>query len=719
MPVYVNPENDTFYLSGGNSSYVLHQNPEHQLLNLYWGARIADNSIRYDPGEYIPTASFDLPASLVPWEIPCCGSGWYGVPAVGVQNDHGDDYTDLKVTSFNIIHGKPALTGLPAVYTESSDEAETVSFLLEDRLTGLAVKYNVSVFTSSGAITRSLIIINKGDLPVRLTSVLSASVPLWESGFDVIHLKGAWARERSFVRSDAGQAEYRISSSRGASGHEENPFLALCEKNTDEFSGSVWGMSLVYSGSFHAYSSLDNANHIRFGIGLNPEVFSWILNPGESFQSPEAVLVYSAEGFNGMSQIYHKLYRTRLCRGKWRDRERPILVNNWEGTYFDFTEEKLLSIAEKAAQLGIELFVLDDGWFGRRNSDSCSLGDWTVNQKKLPSGIKGLSDRIHHMGLKFGLWFEPEMISPDSDLYRSHPDWCLHIPGRPRTQARNQLVLDLVRPEVRNYIIRSVSGILSSGSVDYVKWDMNRNMTEAFSEALPPDRRKETQHRYMLGLYSILETLTSSFPDILFESCSGGGGRFDPGMLFYMPQTWTSDDTDAVERLKIQYGTSVVYPLSAAGAHVSAVPNHQTGRTTSMKMRCDTALSGVFGFELDLGSLSPQEFEEAGKMVEYAKSVRELTSSGVFWRLKSPFDSSYTAWAFVSEDRRQILLSVFRSLCTPNTPAVHIRLHGICRDAWYISDDGIKYHGSVLSGKGISVSLRGDFSSRVIFLRMA
>ena len=717
MPVERNAAARTWTLSGGDVSYVLHQDEEARLLNLYWGPRLPGDALRYDPRDYFSFASFDLPVSVLPLELPVCGSGWYGTPAVGIRDAAGNETADLRVVTTEILSGKPSLPGLPATYTEQDAEAETLVVYLEDCLTGLRAAAFYSVFTDSGVITRSLRLENTGTAPLTVTSLLSASVPLWRGDLDLVHLNGAWARERTIKRIRACEGEFRIASARGASGHEENPFLALCEHGADEFHGSVWAASLVYSGSFQASCRVDNFGHARLSAGMNPDVFSWLLNPGESLVSPEAVLVYSDSGLNGMSQKYHRLYRSRLARGTWRDRSRPVLLNNWEGTYFDFDENRLLAIAEKAAAMGVELFVLDDGWFGRRNSDNCSLGDWVENREKLPSGLSALSEKIHALGLRFGLWFEPEMVSPDSDLYRAHPDWCLHVEGRPRTQARQQLILDLSRPEVQDYILAAVSAVLRAVRIDYVKWDMNRNMTEAFSAALPPERKKETQHRYMLGLYRVLEKLTSAFPDILFESCSGGGGRFDPGMLFYMPQTWTSDDTDAVERLKLQYGTSFVYPASSMGAHVSIVPNHQTGRTVPLKMRGDVALGGNFGFELDPDRMLPEELEEAKQMVSCVKALRDLTRQGTFWRLLSPFDGPTTAWAFVSEDRKEILLCAYRTLSVPNTAPVRVRLRGLLPDAWYETEDGRRYSGAALLYQGITLPLKGDFSSFVLVLK--
>ncbi len=717
MPVETSSENRTWSLSGGNVSYVLHQDDQDRLLNLYWGPRLPAGSVCFHPEDYYTFASFDLPLSQLPLEIPVCGSGWYGTPAVGIRNACGDDVTSLRVISADVLPGKESLPGLPALYAESAEEAESLRVILTDDLTGLKVTALYSVFASSGAVTRSLRLENTGSAPLTVTSLLSASVPVWDGGLDAVHLNGAWARERRIIRTPVREGELRISSARGASGHEENPFLALCDRNADEFSGRVWSSAFIYSGSFMASARVDNFGHTRMSVGMNPDVFSWVLAPGESLCSPEAVMVFSDQGFNGMSGLYHTLFRSRLARGVWRDRPRPVLINNWEGTYFDFNEEKLLSIAGKASELGIELFVLDDGWFGERDSDNCSLGDWTVNLRKLPGSLSGFSEKLHALGLDFGLWFEPEMVSPNSNLYRSHPDWCLHVEGRSRTQARQQLILDLSRPEVQEYIISAVSGVLSSAEINYVKWDMNRNMTEAFSASLPSERKKETQHRYMLGLYHVLETITSSFPEILFESCSGGGGRFDPGMLYYMPQTWTSDDTDAVERLKLQYGTSMIYPASSMGAHVSAVPNHQTGRSVSLKMRGDVALSGNFGFELDLTKLTDAELSEAKEMVSLVKSVRDLTRHGTFWRLLSPFDGTHTAWSFVSPDQRDVLLCVFSTLSVPNTAPLRVRLRGLNPAFRYAAENGSVCSGAVLMYQGYTVFLRGDFSSFVVRLK--
>ena len=717
MSIFYDENQKSFYLGAGKASYVLHVDENGRLLNQHWGARVPDGALSPDFSHYPTLASFDPRTNALPWELPTRGSGWYGEPAVAATNAKGDDMVQLTYVSHAIYMGKNRLPGLPATFARREGDAETLEIELMDRLTGLRVTAVYGVFERTGAITRSLRLKNESGEDMQINGVLSASAPVHGSGYDVIHLKGAWARERHVMRQTQGEGEYRIFSQRGASGHEANPFLALCEKSATEFSGEVWAVSLVYSGSFEALSYVNNTENSRLSIGLNPDVFTWKLEPGETFVSPEAAMVYSPDGLNGMSHAFHRLYSENLMRSKWFERDRPILINNWEATYFNFNEEKILQIARRAKELGVEMLVLDDGWFGKRNTDNCSLGDWVVNPEKLPGGLNGLSDRLHDLGLKFGLWFEPEMISPDSDLYRAHPDWCLHVDGRARVEMRNQLILDLSRKEVQDYIIESVSAVLESARIEYVKWDMNRNMTEPFSGAQTPERQKETQHRYMLGLYRVLEEITARFPEILFESCSGGGGRFDPGMLYYMPQTWTSDDSDAVERMFIQYGTSFVYPPCAMGAHVSAVPNHQTGRTTAMQTRGDVALGGNFGFELDLSQLSDADAETVRRLIEREKQVRTLVRTGEFTRLLSPFDHPYAAWQFRARDNSEALICAYRLMTRPATPHLLLRASGLDESAVYMDDDGNTCSGAALTRYGLWLHLPGDFTSKVIHLR--
>ncbi len=716
MAIYINEEKRLFHLTAGGFSYVLYADDNGHLNNLYWGAALPDGDFTCLMEGYWDGASFDLKSARLPHEIPTRGTGYYGLPCAGTLGSRGDDVCVLTYDGYEVFKGKKKPEGLPAVYTESEDEADTLVILLSDKLTGLKVKVRYSVLNRFGALTRSMELVNGGEEELTLTHMLSASVPLYGNDYDVIYLNGGWAKERSVMRESVGRATTRIESQRGASSHEYNPFLAVCDKNADENRGNVWGMTLVYSGSFVGTCEVNQMGNTRLSMGLNPEVCRWALGKGETFFTPEAILVYSGEGLNGMSHIFHDIIRRRIVRGVWRDKVRPILINNWEATYFGFNEERILKIAKKAAECGIELFVLDDGWFGKRNTDNCSLGDWVVNKEKLPCGIDGLAKQINGMGLMFGLWFEPEMVSPDSDLYRAHPDWCLHAEGRARTEARQQLILDMSRTEVQDYVIKALSDVLGSANVGYVKWDMNRNMTEYFSEGRQNKHQLETQHRYMLGLYRVLDVLTTRFPEVLFEGCSGGGGRFDAGMLYYMPQIWTSDDTDPVERTRIQYGTSFVYPPSSMGAHVSASPNHQTGRETSITTRAHVALSGNFGFELDLNKLTDEEIAELKGVIELVKRTRSTLQSGTFTRLESPFDGGYAAWQFVSPEKDSALLFMMKRNARPNTEAHRFFMKGLDRDAVY--EDcaaGKTFTGGFLMNAGILAPHGyGDFVTRVI-----
>ncbi|MNM40417.1 Alpha-galactosidase [compost metagenome] len=693
MAIFYNETEGIFHLQSKDMSYVI------QLVNgypahAYWGERLRQQGdltglIRtIERCSFIPNSvpeDHSISLDTLPQEYPQYGSGDFRNPAYQVQLEDGTRVTELKYRTHRILDGKSALEGLPSVYVEEGDEAETLELELVDSYSGLVVILRYTVFRAFSAIVRSVGFNNEGTRPFRLLKALSASVDFQDAGYDWLCLHGSWVRERHMERRPVGHGGTVAESRRGSSSHQMNPFAALLHPNAGEDHGEVFGFSLVYSGSFEVKAEVDQFDHTRVSIGIQSFEFAWLLHPGESFQTPEAVMVYSANGLGAMSRTYHRLYRTRLCRGVHRDRERPILVNNWEATYFQFDADKIEAIAETASELGIELFVLDDGWFGKRDDDTTSLGDWTVDRNKLPQGLEDLARRVNDKGLQFGLWFEPEMISPDSELYREHPDWCLHVPERRRTEGRKQLVLDMSRQEVRDYLFDALSEILCSASISYVKWDMNRNMTEIGSGALSAERQAETEHRYILGLYELLERLTGHFPHILFESCSGGGGRFDPGMLYYMPQTWTSDDTDAVERLKIQYGTSIVYPISTMGAHVSAVPNHQVGRVTPLQTRGDVAMSGNFGYELDLTLFTEEEKTVVRKQIEDYKEIRSLVQQGDFYRLKSPFEGkgNETAWMFVAEDRKEALVFYFQVLAEPNGPLRRLMLKGLDPELQY------------------------------------
>ncbi|MBO2945886.1 alpha-galactosidase [Paenibacillus sp. F411] len=727
MPIYVDKNHELFHLQSKNSSYII-QIVRGYAAHVYYGPKLRQGSnlggmLKYElRSSFTPnTVPDDKTISLdtLPQEYPQYGSSDFRSPGYQVKLENGSRITELVYESHAIYAGKPELEGLPAVYVEQEREAETLELTLADHVTGLKVVLCYSVFADFSAITRSVRFENGGEETLALERALSASLDFADSRYEVLYLSGAWARERHIQRRRLAPGSTSIGSRRGSSSHQLNPFMALVRPETTEHTGDAYGFSLVYSGSFMAEAEVEQFGMARLQIGMNPFDFSWQLNPGEGFQTPEAVLVYSDEGLGGMSREYHRLYRTRLCRGVHRDRERPILINNWEATYFDFNADKIEEIAKAGSELGIELFVLDDGWFGRRDKDNSSLGDWYEDRRKLPGGLADLAERVRATGLQFGLWFEPEMVSPDSDLYRSHPDWCLHVPNRRRTEAREQLILDMSREDVRAYVYERLSDIFRNVPISYVKWDMNRNMTEIGSAALPAHLQRETAHRYMLGLYGLLERITTEFPDILFESCSGGGGRFDPGILYYMPQTWTSDNTDAVERLKIQYGTSLVYPVSTMGAHVSAVPNHQVERTTSLSFRGDVAMSGNFGYELDLTRWTEEEKEIAAQQVKDYKEIRGLVQQGDLYRLLSPFEGNETAWMFVSPDKSEALVFYFKVLAEPNGPLQRVQLAGLDAGKDYqIGADGEVMGGDRLMAAGLPVSsLHGDFSSMWVRLK--
>ncbi|MGU9330843.1 alpha-galactosidase [Clostridium perfringens] len=722
MGINYNENFKTFHLRTKNTSYVLKVMETGHLSHLYWGRKLRADNLEYffrrrGFGSFAADTDniIGFQLELIPQECPTFGATDLRSPSLEFQYEDGTSATDLRYKSHRIYEGKQRLSGLPAVYVESEEEATSLEITLVDSLKNLEVVLTYNVFEDFDAITRSLKIVNNSGEKINIERVLSANVDFTTDEFDFIQLSGSWGRERHILRNPLRSGSQAIESRRGASSHAQNPFMALCSKDANEEYGDVYGFNLVYSGNFLANVEVDMYRNARAQIGINPFDFKWLLESKEEFQAPEVVLVYSSKGLNGMSQIYHNLYRKRLCRGNYRDKVRPILINNWEATYFDFNEVKIKEIAKEASKLGMELFVLDDGWFGNRNDDKSSLGDWFVNEEKLKGGLSKLAKDINNMGLKFGLWFEPEMISPISKLYEKHPNWCIHIPGRTRSQARSQLILDLSMKEVCDYIIESVSKILESANISYVKWDMNRNMTEVGSLELTSERQRETAHRYILGLYRVMEEITSRFPNVLFESCSGGGGRFDPGMLYYMPQTWTSDDTDAIERLKIQFGTSMVYPPISMGCHVSAVPNHQANRTTPLETRGVSAMAGNFGYELDITKLSEEEKEELKKQISLYKEIRETVQFGTLYRLKSPFNSNEVAWMMISEDKNEIVVSYVRQWALVNESFSNLKLTALDKDSEYeIIGEDIVLSGDELMYIGLNIpELYGDYVSKL------
>jgi alpha-galactosidase len=712
MPIFINEEKKQFHLQGKNTSYIFRIMENGQPGHLYFGKKVAhrkDFSYLFQlPNEPLGNATFTFEGDqhfsleFLKQEYPVYGTGDFREPAIQVSQPDGSRVTLFEYESFKLVKGKPALEGLPAVYTESADEAETLEILLVDQKLKAELTLSYTVFHKRNVILRNANLKNKGTEELKINRMLSMSVDFPDAEYDLVHLSGAWIRERNIESNRLHKGIQLIDSKRGTSSSQNNPFLALKAVNADEHRGDVFGFNLVYSGNFTAGVQVDHYDTSRVFMGINPFDFSWKLEPGEAFQTPEAVMVYSDAGLNGMSHSFHDLYQNRLVRGVWRDKERPVLINNWEATYFDFNEEKILSISDEANRLGVELFVLDDGWFEGRNNDTTSLGDWTPDLNKLPNGIEGLAEKVSRDGMKFGIWVEPEMISKKSALFENHPEWVLGVQGCHLSHGRNQFILDLTRQDVRNYLFDSLSKVFSSGPIAYVKWDMNRVMTEIGSAQLPPERQEETAHRYILGLYELLERLVSTFPDILFESCASGGNRFDPGMLYYMPQTWTSDNTDAIERLKIQYGTSLVYPLSTMGAHVSSVPNHQTGRSTPLETRFHTALFGMFGYELDVTKMTDAEKEEMKKQIVFYKENRSLIQKGDFYRLLSPFEGNDTSWSVVAKDKSEALVAYYRTLAKPNPGLKRVKVYGLDAKTLYrFKETGLEMTGEELANIGL------------------
>ena len=709
MSVFYHEKSQTFHLTNGRISYLMKILPNGTLGQLYFGRAIRD---RENFDHLLEFASRPMSSCVFEGnpcfslehcrqEYPSHGSTDFRRPAVELRQPNGSRITSFVYHSHTVTPGKPALEGLPATYCEQDSEAETLTIRLRDELLNVSVYLNYTLFSSHPALARSARIVNEGGLELHLTHAMSLSLDLPDREYELLHFSGAWGRERHLKVRRLEQGVQSVESLRGHSSHNHNPFVMLRRPGTDEDQGEVLGFSLVYSGNFLAQAEVDTWDTTRITLGINPFGFDWKLEPGQGFQTPEAVAVYSHQGMGAMSRTFHTLYRSRLARGEWRDRPRPILINNWEATYFNFDEDKLVSIAQAAKRDGVELFVLDDGWFGARRSDRAGLGDWIANPELLPQGIPGLAERIEALGMRFGLWFEPEMVNRDSDLYRAHPDWLLQTPGRTPSHGRNQFVLDFSRPEVVDRVHAMMADILSGAKVSYVKWDMNRSITEAYSAALPPDRQGEVFHRYILGVYDLYERLTSAFPHVLFESCASGGGRFDPGMLYYAPQAWTSDDSDAAERLKIQYGTSFCYPVVSMGAHVSAVPNHQVNRATPLSTRANVAYFGTFGYELDLNRLTSEEREQVRAQIAFMKEHRDVIQFGDFYRLLSPFQGNYTAWMAVSPDRRTALVGWYKTLNEVNGPFRRLRLRGLDPALCYTVDGTSAHYGDELMEVGL------------------
>ncbi|MFF2446959.1 alpha-galactosidase [Neobacillus sp. NPDC058068] len=737
MMIHTNLKNKQFHLTNGQVSYIFNVMKNGHLGHLYYGNALRHrNDFSHLQTVDVPTAASchvyeDDPAfslETLRQEYPAYGNSDFREPAIHVGIENAPNVPNFTYDSYKILKGKPSLKGLPSTYINEAYEASTLQIILKDEFLHVELALNYTIFQDKPVITRSASIKNNGTEKLIIERLMGASLDLPDKDFIFTHLAGTWSRERHVKERKLEMGIQAISSLRGASSHHHNPFLALKRPFTTEHTGEVYGFNFVYSSNFIMQVEVDHYDTARLTAGIHPFGFKWNLKPHEVFQSPEVVMVYSDQGLNGMSQAFHNLYREHLIPNHWRKEERPILINNWEATYFDFNEEKLVNIAKSASELGIELFVLDDGWFGKRNDDTSSLGDWHVDLNKLPNGLESLTKEISELGMKFGLWFEPEMISPNSDLYREHPDWAVGTPHQ-HTLGRNQLVLDFSRPEIVDYLYEKMAEIIKRTNLSYIKWDMNRNITEAFSQKLALNQQGEFFHRYILGVYNLYERLTNEFPNVLFESCAGGGGRFDPGMMYYAPQAWTSDDTDAIERLKIQYGTSFAYPVYSMGSHVSAVPNHQTLRTTPLSTRANTAYFGTFGYELDPLKLSEDERLEIKEQISFYKKHRGLIRDGLFYQLLSPFSENETAWMVVSQDQSEALVGYYKVLATPNSLKQQtLQLSGL-NEAKAYQVAGRIYYGDELMQAGLqlptefngvnssSAKRGGDFQSNVFYIK--
>ena len=700
----------TIHLIGKDVSYIMIESEKGDLLHFYFGSRLNDedysvNTHEWERGGFITN---DLCLDELGQEYPAFGRRDMRMPAYHVENCFGNSLSELSVQKY-IIHNDAAaeIEGMPGLY-KGDKKADTLEVILSDDTIHLEVRLYYTVFEEYNIIARNAVIINRADGDIKIDRAYSACLDMPAGDYDMIYFTGSWGNEANAERITLKQGTVIEAENARGQSHQTNPFIMIAEHTADEIHGEVYGFSLIYSGNHSSAAKVSMYGDLRVLQGINPFEFESVLKPGESFHTPQSVLCYSPNGIGELSREYHKVYLNNLMKSKYTHTDRPILINNWEATYFNFDEEKLVSIAEQAKQLGIELFVLDDGWFGKRNDDHSSLGDWTVNMQKLPSGIDGLADRINKMGMKFGLWFEPEMVNADSDLYKTHPDWCVRAAERSPVESRYQLVLDLTKDEVCEYIINAVNSILKSADISYVKWDFNRQITD-----MP---YKGYNHNYTLGYYHIVKEITENNPDVLFEGCASGGGRFDPGVLAYMPQIWVSDNSDAAARMKMQYSLSMVYPIAALSNHVTASPNHQCGRITELSARADTAYIGTFGYELDLTVLDDKDKETIKEQIEFDKRIRAMVREGDFYRLQNPFESNYCAWQAVSKDRSQTIVYAAKILAEAHLFFGTLKLRGLDRNKYYKNvSTGLIYGGDVLMSRGIRIDYkRCDFSTEII-----
>lgn len=728
MSIIYTPEKKLFTLHTAGSTWQMKVGRYGHLLHAYYGKKVEDMDLScliremnrgfcgvpYEAGE---ERGYSL--DTLPQEYPAFGVGDYRTACLHAVHEDGSQAAELRYVSHRIYDGRYQLPGLPSVRA-SRTETQTLEILLRDKSSELEVVLYYGVLEQADVITRACRIQNRGKTPIRLLRALSCCVDLPDGNMDLITFHGRHAMERNVQRTRIPHGRLSAGSTRGTSSHQSNPFVILCDPDAGEDWGNCCGMTFVYSGNFLAEAETDQTDQTRIVMGIHPDGFCWTLEEGDTFVTPEVILTFRPDGLGPLSRTLHDLYREHLIPRRFLEKRRPILLNNWEVTEFDFTEEKLLSLAESAAGLGMELFVMDDGWFGERNHDKSGLGDWTANRAKLPSGLRGFSEKLRNLSMKFGIWIEPEMVNEDSALFRAHPDWCLQVPGRSPNLERCQLVLDLSRQNVRDYLFDCISKVLDESQASYVKWDMNRNLSDVWSAALPASRQGEVSHRYVLGLYELMERLTGTYPDILWEGCSGGGGRFDAGILCYMPQIWCSDNTDAVERTRIQYGTSFGYPICAVGAHVSAGINQQTGRQVPLETRAEVAMAGTFGYEMDVQRLDASEQEQVRRQIQNYIRFEHIIRLGDYYRLTSPdTDETLAAWQFVAKDRTESLVSIVALHPKANPPFRRIRLKGLEEHAVYrIDGEDQIWKGSALMYAGLPVPLLwGDYQSCHFYIR--
>lgn len=721
MPISFDKERKIFKIDSLDSTYAIGVFEGDFLVHLYYGKKIPDTNListafrgGFASISPLTASTADNPyfsPDIQPMAYSCNGSGDFRLAALSIKDSEGRATTDIRYVDHRIYSGKPKLKGLPATYCNSDDEADTLEIIALDKFTGAKVTLCYTAFKNHSIITQSVKIENTGSEAFDIEKIASCCVNFPSMSYNMVHLYGTWARERTVTTHHLVHGIQSVASKRGSSSHNHNPFVALVDDKGGEDYGDAFGFNLVYSGNFAIDIETDYMDCTRLVMGINPIDFNWYLEPGEEFQSPEAVMAYSADGLGGMSRTFHDFYNNNLIRGTWKNKKRPLLINSWEGSGFDFDDETLVRYAKQAKELGCELLVMDDGWFGVRNCDDSSLGDWYVNEDKLNGPLSKLIERVNAEGMEFGIWYEPEMISPDSDIYRAHPDWCVHVEGRDISPARQQYVIDMTRQDVRDNIFNQMYDVLSKNNIAYLKWDYNRPISEPASMGLDKKHQKEFFHRFILGTYELMDRITSAFPDILFESCSGGGGRYDPGMLYYMPQTWASDNTDPIERLRIQFGTSMCYPASSMGAHVSA------SNRAGLETKAAVALWGTFGYELDPKHLSDEDKEIVKKTSALYHKYYDLTHNGDLYRIIAPTEDEFKcAWSFVAKDKSEALLTVIIKNRTPHT-FLNVRLKGLDENKMYVNEsNGEIYSGALLMNAGVNLSVGGDFDGGTNFM---